>query len=442
MKRVKRTFAVAVAMAALAASIFVPNSASAGGVTINDNPTANPPAWDTALGGKSVNAAGTVSNCDTLNAVLSPNKNFFAYNNGPPVQNGAPNPRGCLGEADIQSFSLDSTTVPGKLTWKMTTRQLPRPGTPPSTLAAAGGGEFGYYVFFQNPRRQNARQIIGDAPDCTRFSHAGPYLTGNNEYFFLYWDVHLGPTGTYQVRNHGWGRWDPVGNILYQTRTSADAPQSNVLSRFCSGTPATHQTVNFPGTGVNLSYSGNTMTMSVPFNYCWINLSNIVNCYEIAAPGDQIVGVQAATHGGVFIGTPDLQSSGGPGPTGAGQNLLVDWAPYAAYDYGTFTPQTERLPGPNCPNFATAAEYFTSNESPVTPAYVTIGKGPGGADNDYQVNPNYGLNRYDASGETGNKNQSPALPTGPQNHHGATTCDIFIPTAARFIAGAGGSFTV
>lgn len=441
MKRLKKKFAVVLAMAAVSAAIFVPQSAQAGGVTINDDPGRNPPAWDTALGGRSVNGPGTISNCDTLNAALSPNKNFFAYNNGPETSSGAPNPRGCLYESDIQSFSLDSNT-PGKLTWKMTMRRLPRPGTTPSTLAAAGGANFTYYVFFQNARRQNARQIIGDTPDCTRYSHAGPFLTGNNEYFFLYWDVALGANGTYEERNMGWGRWDPVGNILYQTRTAADPRSSTALSQFCSGTPAQHNVVTFPGTGVTTSYSGNTLTMSVPQRYCWLNLSNIVNCYQIASPGDQIVGVQTAVHGSVFIGTPDLTGMGGPGSTGAGQNLLVDWAPYAAYDYGTFTPQTERLPGPNCPNFATAAEYFTSNESPVTPAYLTLGKGPGGADNDYQVNPNYGLNRYDASGETGNKNQNPVLPTGPQNHHGATTCDIFIPTAARFIAGAGGSFTV
>ncbi len=447
----RRTLAVLATAGAMFAVILAPGASRAGTTgTIADDPQLVPQPYDAPLGGRHPNNA-QVNGCDFLNAPLSVNKALLAYNNENPTVGGAPNPRGCLGEADIMSYSMTSL-IGNKLELKFTVRgTFPKAGGVVSPLAALSGGEFHYYIFFQNKRRQNARQIIGDAPNCQQYAHAGPHLSENNEYFFLGYDIAATDNTTAELKygkpQFGWGRWDPVGNILYGTRTYADPaiPASapvKPLSQFCSG--GTHTPLSsWSGTGMTATASGNTLTMTVPMNYCWNNLSNIINCYELAAVGDTITGVQAAVHASVFVGTPDLTGSGGPGPTGAGQNLLVDWAPYAAYDFGTLTPQTERIPGPTCPHF-NAAQYFTSGELPANPTYVTTGKGTSGTrDNDYQTNPLYGsrsLRHYDASAAAGTSNADP-LPTGTQDHFGPTGCDIFIPTASGFKAGFGGSFT-
>lgn len=434
--RTRRLLVAVLTTSALASVALAPNLASAGlntTGTILDDPGNNPPPYDTALGGKHPNDAGT-RGCDTISP-LTQNRDLVAYNNN--AEN-ATDIRACVGEADILSYSLDTLT-PGKITWKVETRYpIPPPG---STAAAQSGAHtFSYYVFFQNARKQNKRQIVGETLDCTGFSHQGPFLSGNNEYFFFTWKIALaGPTW---VESKGWGHYDPVGQILYETRFYNDLP-GTALSQFCTGAAGglAHSTVTFPGTGVTDTVSrdaeGNgVLTVTVPQNYCWVNPSGIVNCYRIASPGDTITGVKVATYGEVdVVRTPDLsQITPALGPTGVGLNSIFDWATFAGFDLGIFTPGTERLPGSGCPNFE-ASQYFTNGEQGAT--YVNGGNAMG-ADRDTQVNPFYGLNHYDRSEEIGPVNSL----IGPQDHHGPDACNVFIPTAAHFKSTVGGSITV
>src|SRR5207249_2868826 len=84
--------------------------------------------------------------------------------------------------------------------------------------------------------RQNARQIVGDAtPDCTRYTHRGPYLSGNDEHMFLYWSSSFEPNESgypLVTTESGTGNYDPVG-MSYNTLPANGAAPTG-LSHQCT----------------------------------------------------------------------------------------------------------------------------------------------------------------------------------------------------------------
>lgn len=433
LKRYAAVFAVVALMAALG---LAPQGASAATSTSQlDDPGANTPQpFLKAVGqDRAPNDPGGPAGCDTINPVITTNRNLIAYNNR---DFSTTNIRSCVGEADITGWSVTSDVAAKKIVWTITTRSnIPDEGAELGAISN-GGTSFGYNLYFQNAAMQNRRQRVGDSLDCTRGTYQGPFLTGNGEYFYMFWSITVDATGQkFGKPAFGFGHYDSIGNLGYQTRfgspdvnNPSDLP---VSSQKCSGTPAAHTSVQYPGRGMSYSVSGNTLTVRMPMHYCWVNFAAVINCYDVAntAQSQRLTNLFVTSSAEVWlVRTPDLTGiNPALKPTGVANAFILDWAPWTANNLGDHPSQGNRVPGPTCPNF-NPSQYFQPDPDGVlaggtyvNPSRTDLNK------EDRQVNPLYGVNNYDAEGSGSVDNDIGPLPD--QGHGGSNVCDVLIPTA-------------
>lgn len=433
MKRSRPLIAV-VALGVLFGLIAGPGAYAGSTGLVADNVSANKPPYVA-----SPPNAWPNTECDTLDPILTQNRDLVAYK--------------CAPEADIVSWFLETTLAPAGLPdrdsgllaagtpvlhahWEM---RAPIPQQGVNVAQEIQGLHL--FMLFQNNNRQNSRQITGDLVDCKRYSHQGPTLTGNDEFLWLEWFVNNTPDAD---GNPLWetgsdvGFFDPVGNILWAF--VPDPPITNGLQSRCPGANAPIQTgFNDPGSRVSWTVSGNVLDLYIPqtFHYYLGAPTYLPRDWVLAAPGDFINGVFTISFAAVNVySTPEIRVGGIQvlGPQFLTLLFTEDWTPWAANDLGIFTPQTAAVNGPSCP-------YQGGTGIGVLTYVQTTRQGTDMRDTDLQVNPLFGapdgLNHFDSTGLPGDTNN----PIRNQDHLGPKSCNINIPTAGRFLSSGGLSFT-
>lgn len=384
----------------------------------------------------------SMGGCDTLNWKLTQNRALVAYE--------------CIPEVDITNWMFETTSMPvlsgitggtpapagtPVLHVQWTVRgNIPHEGNPPPITRDLQGVSF--WLYFQNFTRQNSRQTTGDLVDCRRYSHSGPFLTGNNEMRYLYWTVRLAADAQGNpIYNtiYGMGYFDPVGLVNYGT--VARPPRTGVGTRCINGV-ATAGTYSDPGSQMSYAINGSTLDVYVPMTFHWYlgAPSFLPRDYVLAAPGDRISGVNTTSFLRLNVfSTPEIRNPIDNqqlvSPTGLAFIFGLDWSPWAAQDLGLFTPQTSAVNGPSCPY----------NTVPLVATAETYVQPPRGSaadtrDTDTQLNPLFGapdgLDHYDSSLLGARTNN----PIRQQDHLGPSSCNINVPGAFTFVPASGLSF--
>lgn len=439
-------------LAALGALVLLVPGAMAGSTgAVGDDPANNTAPY---IGPQATADGG----CDTLDPTLTINRNFVAYKcigfTNPATgqtEKGIANLTSGTLETIPTGVSIDPDdggpkavrNVPGPVIhvqW-VTQGSAPNPGA--ETLIEGVHG-FTFTVYYQNPVAQNRRQNIGSTIDCARYAHMGPYLTGNNEYIVLFYELVF--NDIQWEENILFAHYDPVGLTNwafvadqdsdgltpaydpYRYRTCSGAVPGPILNGDPGTQAAAHVTPGPPG----------VIDLYVPMNFHWIDNQLVPLTYQLMVPGTPVNSIHWFSASVIDAATtPQIGSFS---PQGVSFEVLLDWIPWLSYDLGVFTPQTQALPGPSCANF-NALEYTPGGaKNAPSGTYAPFVKGPQGQDRDTQVNPLFGspggLDHYDSSGEPGftfNDIRS-------QDHLGPTSCSILLPLVSGN-TGSGASMT-
>lgn len=405
----------------------------------SDDPGADPPGGINApspVGHRDVGAPnGPSGSCDTLDPIKDQNDLFVWYT--------------CIPEADIQDVNV--TTGGGFINVDIQTLAvIPTSPVDVATDVPVQLQGVSFYVIFQNPAKQNARQASGFTTDCNRFAHRGPFLDGNSEYLYASVSIALDvdPNNPTQLVPPTWsfGHFDPIGNIFYSMALAgAGSGAPSNTAEYCSApgaggrrtpsvSPASGFLASMPQPSVVNSGTGSKVTLRIPYHAHWLSGTGVKNQndYDIASAGDVLNNIAVVSYGDVGNFTPAIQNPVDHtelvGRQGIKFLFTLDWAPFRSYSQGIFTPQTSALSGPTCPSFSlieTSVETYTTGLSGTT-----------GKDEAIQVNPLFsptptaanGLSHYDSSNVLGKSDSTLVV----QDHKGTRTCDVSISTASQF----------
>lgn len=491
MRSSRKILSLAVAVVALFALASGQGAVAGGNLNQGDGQFGQP---TTGVGGAAIGGSIT-SGCDTLDAtatLVAQSRNTIKYT--------------CSPNLNLTNWSFESGTHPDDSSIKVLHARLVVSGKIPNSVAdfaaldsnpAGNTGKVlgvNYVMFFQNLRRQNARQITSvDSLDCQQHGHMGPYLSGNDEWLAIDYSVQVEADNSGNpsiVEEAGWAHYDPTGLVLFSRPQTGASPAglqkrcvfdnttktwrlNNGLNNpgvTCNGPslPACEPNTTHPGSRVKVTGQGtNTLDLYVPMDFHWSSLTpNFFDShYVLADTNDTITGAfpQVQSLSCLYC-VPAVYNPANPtqqltGPTYLKTNPPIDWAPWGAYDLGqiinggTLTIGTASITGPRCSQLnlaltgagtyrqftrGTLAEGDTDNEVQINPLYA-----PGTATN--------GLNHYDSSGETtlrdavtvsvSQTGTKVPWPGAQQDHGGPTACNTKVPgTQAQ--PGSGLSFTV
>lgn len=434
----RRWYLLSVAILGVVALIVAPVAYASHPAQV-DNPGANPGPWLPSNANSYPNTS-----CDTIDPVLTIDETRVAYKCiGFPDNPATPANEAEMGVANLTQavFETSSTGFPGTSTagipaihmsWT-TSGPVPTPGA--DTLFEGVNG-FTFAFNFQNYKKQNSRQIIGNTIDCQRYAHMGPYLTGNGEFITMHYEL-VFEEGVW-LENMIWGHTDPVGYSVW-----AFVADPSGYARGCNGTtPVPAPTTgphNDPGSKVQsvVDQPNKTVHLYVPQEFHWRDNQQVPLTYDFMDAGDSLTGLSANAYAVVDTATTPAINVGPvqQSQSGVSNLFLLDWIPWAGYDLGTLSPQTRGVYGPTCAGYD-AMEYTPGGAKNFTGgSYAPLAKGPQGQDRDTQVNPLYGapngLNHYDSAAPLLGGNTTNDIK--PQDHGGPTICDIIIPTAAWWV---------